>query len=237
VAFPINFQMALGSNLQVCISPNVLATLFAGGSGPAPTAPPIVNRFLGSGLGGNMQLTMGTSANFVIGQSFDINVGPRRITLDVHDQTGIQACVKAWGIVIVALSAAFLILYPAIPDDDGRAVWVMLFELAMQISILFLMDTEGIYHHMDGIYKMQLDTLYSADPVQATKDNKPDADAFGKTFTGESTLGGALAVVGVVAAGFLPVFLEIGGESRLDTPDPPEAVVDSSGNQIGTVKS
>src|SRR5260370_42028704 len=61
IAFPTNFQLALGSNLQVCISPNAWQTLYGEGK---LTMPSEFGRLLGSGLGGNMQLTMGTSANF-----------------------------------------------------------------------------------------------------------------------------------------------------------------------------
>jgi hypothetical protein len=220
VAFPTNFQLALGSNLQVCISPNAWQTLYAeAGSSPVP---PSLNGLLGSGLGGNMQLTMGTSANFVIGQSFDINLGPRRITLDVHNKTGIQACVRGLGTAIMAVTTVFLIAYPLAADDDARAWIVIAFQFLMQTMLINLMDLQAIYHHMDAYYKNALDTVYSADPDKAAKDNSPDKDAFGTTFTAESEFGAALQVTGVALAMVLPVLLEIRGEVRLDTPDPSE---------------
>jgi hypothetical protein len=227
VAFPLNFQMAFGSNLQVCVSPNAWATLYA--DNPATTMPATVLRFMGSGLGGNMQLTMGTNANFVMGQSFDINLGPQRITLDVHNNN-VQTCVKAWGTVILAASVVFLIAYAATPDDDGRAVFCMAFQLLMQIAILFLMDLKKIYTAMDQSFKETLDQVFGWDPKTKT------GPTFLSTIGGESTLGGALAATGFIVALVLPVALEIGGEARLHDPDPPEVVVDMSGNQIGTVQ-
>lgn len=234
IAFPTNFQLALGSNLQVCISPNAWQTLYGDG---ASSMSADFDRVLGSGLGGNMQLTMGTSANFVVGQTFDINLGPRRITLDVHNKTGIQATVRVWGTVIMAATAVFMIVYAAAADDDARASTVVIFQLLMQVFIIALMDIQAIYHRLDAIYKMQLDTLYSADPVQATKDNKPDNDAFAKSFTATGSLGAALISTGVVAAMVQPVMCEIAGESKLDAEPATETydVYDDKGKQIGHV--
>ena len=234
IAFPLNFQLALGSNLQVCISPNAWQTLY--GQGQA-SASPTVDRFLGSGLGGNMQLTMGTSANFVVGQVFDINLGPRRITLDVHNKTGIQALVQGWSTVIMAATVIFLIAYAAAQDDDARATIVIIFQVLMQAAIVMLMDIQGIHHRMEAIYKVQLDTLYSADPVERAKDNKPDADAFLKSFTGTKALGAALIATGITAAVVLPVIEEIVGETSVHSEPATETydVLDDKGKTIGHV--
>ena len=236
IAFPTNFQLAFGSNLQVCISPNAWQTLYLDGGLSMPNE---FNTILGGALGGNMQLTMGTSANFVMGQVFDINLGPRRITLDVHNKTGIQKCCRFWGTALMAAAAIFLIANAATEDDDARAVLNLLFQALTQCLILVLMDIQGIHKYMEDIYKFQLDILYSANPKQATIDNKPDSHAFTnrKMLDGTSTLLGALEVTGIVSAIALPVILGIAGESRLHTPDPPEVVVDASGNQIGTVQN
>ena len=236
IAFPTNFQLALGSNLQVCINPNAWQTLYMDGGLSMPNE---FNTLLGSGLGGNMQLTMGTSANFVIGQVFDINLGPRRITLDVHKKTGIQPCCMILGTAIMAATAVFLIANAATQDDDSRAAIVIIFQLLMDALIMAMMDIHGIHKHMEDFYKFQLDILYSADPKQATIDNKPDSFAFTNRaqFSSTSTILGAIEVTGLVSAVVLPIMMGIAGEQRLDTPDPPEVVVDSSGAQIGTVQS
>jgi hypothetical protein len=228
IAFPINFQMAVGSNLQVCISPNAWAQLYA--DSPARTLPANLNNVLGSGLGGNMQLTMGTSANFVMGQSFDINLGPQRITLDVHN-TNIQPLLKTLGTVAMVAAGVFLIAYAAAPDDDARSLLCMTFQVLMQGIVIALMDTKKIYLSMDKTNQDTLNQAFGWNPE--TKKGPTFVDTFG----GTSALAEALTVTGVAAAMILPVLLEIGGEIRLAQPDDPEAVVDSSGNQIGTVKN
>ena len=43
-------------------------------------------------------------------------------------------------------------------------------------------------------------------------------------------------VTGIAAAMVIPLVLEISGEVRLAEPDPPEVVVNMSGDQIGTVQ-
>jgi|SRR5579871_454442 len=238
VAMPMNFQLAVGGNLQVCISPNAWQLLCMEGSATdmVPSMTPGLNQALGSGMGGNMQFTMGTSANFVLGQSFDVNFGPRRITLDVHNKAGVQACVQAIGTAILVVTGVFLLAYGVSADDDLRTWVVIIYQFLMQIMLLKLMDMQAIYHHMDAYYKQQLDTIYSADPVKASQPgNDPDKDAFATTFTGETEYGAILLLTGVVTALVLPIILEIGGEARLAAPQPPEAVVDSSGDTIGHV--
>jgi hypothetical protein len=209
VAFPINFQMAFGSNLQICISPNAWRSLYGDAAGTAPSA---TNRLLGSGMGGNMQLTMGTSANFVIGQSFDINLGPRRITLDVHDKEGIHKCVSVLGTIIIGVAAVFLIAYAAIDDDDGRAALLILFQPAMQILLFLLMDIETIYNKMDAAYKSTLDQVFGWDP------KAPNADqTFAATFSAESTVGSILEATAVVTALCLPFLMDAIGEGKLSS--------------------
>ena len=224
IAFPINFQMAIGSNLQICISPNAWATLYA--DSPAATLPHNLNDLLGSGLGGNMQLTMGTSANFVMGQVFDINLGPQRITLDVH-KNSLQSLIKLLGTVAMAAAGVFLIAYAASPDDDARSILCMAFQLLMQGLILALMDTKKIYLAMDKTNQDTLNQSFGWDP------NTKTGPTFADTFGGTSALGEALVVTAVSAAMILPVLLEIGGEIRLAQPDDPNP---GDGPHIGTIQ-
>jgi hypothetical protein len=225
VACPLNFQLAMGSNLQVCIHPNAWQTLYGEGQS---TMPPEVNQVLGSGLGGNMQLTMGTSANFVMGQIFDINLGPRRITIDVHNKTGIQSTVQILGTAIMVATTAFLIGYAAAADDDARSALAVGFEALMQALIMGLMDVQGLYHNMDEGYRKTFEDTF------ATGDQKT---SFASTFTGNDTLGGALIATGIVGVFALPILLQIIGESSLHSEPATETydVVDNSGQPIGKV--
>jgi len=72
-AVGLNHQLAVGSNIQICINPLGMAAGVPG----FPGAPALIAA-LASGQGGNMQFTVGTSANFVLGQEFDINLGRPR---------------------------------------------------------------------------------------------------------------------------------------------------------------
>jgi type VI secretion system secreted protein VgrG len=76
-AFGLNHQIAFGSNLQMCINPMGLAAGTTGAPGSSLTT-----AFLGSGVGGNMQLTVGTSTNLTLGRNISINLGPAAITVD-----------------------------------------------------------------------------------------------------------------------------------------------------------
>ncbi len=143
VAFPINFQLAFGSNLQICVNPSSLATLFT--EGDILPASPTTAQFLGSGLGGNMQLTLGASTNFVMGQSVDINMGPRRIQIDVRDITSTQPAAKKLGKIIAAVTTAFLLVY-LLPDDDWRALMMLTFQVTIQVLLELLMDFQDFYH-------------------------------------------------------------------------------------------
>jgi len=225
MAFPINVQMAVGSNLQICINPAAFGTLYGDGD---TSMPPFVNQIIGSGIGGNMQLTMGCSTNFVMGQSFDINLGPRRIQIDVHNKTAIHEVAADIGGAIIVVVTVFLIAYGLTKDDDARSIFLMVFQFLMQCFLMLLMDTENLYSAMEDKYQDALNQVFGKD------DKHPNA-GFKDTW-GHNTLGAVLAGLGEVAAVVLPIVLEAIGESKLDTPEPPEAVVDSSGNQIGTVK-
>jgi uncharacterized Zn-binding protein involved in type VI secretion len=82
VACPLNHQLAVGNNVQICINPFGVAAGLPGAPSPGP-----LQAILGSGMGGNMQFTVGTSAQFTLGQSFEISVGPPKIEMHVgYDQ-------------------------------------------------------------------------------------------------------------------------------------------------------
>jgi hypothetical protein len=251
IACPLNFQLAYGGNLQICISPNAGFLYDPGSSGTIPPLPGAFSQWLGSGLGGNMQFTMGTSANFVVGQVFDINLGPRRITLDVHTVSGVQPLLKVMSPLIIISTIIYLFAYGAIPQDDARIILTMVFQVAFQFMMVAIMDIQGIYHQMDDFYKNTLDTIFSTNPAAAsapqtvtkapsgeisiTAAGQPDANAFGNAFSGNSTIGAGNLFVGILLVMVLPVILEIVGEVKLAKPDPPQTVVDSAGHTIGTV--
>jgi type VI secretion system secreted protein VgrG len=199
VAMPLNFQMAVGTNIQICVNPFAYETALPSG---APPLSATVSQILGSGLGGNMQLTMGTNTQIVLGQPININVGPRPITLEAHDATLINPAVLTLGKVIEALVFVFLIVYPAIPDDDGRAATLIIFQVAMQALLIALMNFHMLYHTTERAG----DDAYKAIFVSsvATLDTlKPDLMKFG-------------LIGSIILAGVLPIVLESVGEAELD---------------------
>jgi type VI secretion system secreted protein VgrG len=198
VAMPLNFQMAVGTNLQICVNPFAYETTFPEGS---PPLSPTVTQILGSGLGGNMQLTLGTNTAVVLGQPITVNVGPRPITVDAHDKTLINPSVLIIGKVMEAIIFVFLLLYAAIPDDDGRAALLIIFQVVIQGMLILLMNFHMLYHTTETAG----DTLYKAafdSSVKNLDELKPDLMKFG-------------LIGSIVAAGVLPIVLESVGEGEL----------------------
>jgi hypothetical protein len=244
VACPVNFQLALGSNLQICINPIAFQTLL--GDGGALQAAKF-HSWLGSGQGGNMQFTMGTSANFVMGQIYDINIGPRRLTIDIHDMTLVGTVTKALGIAMILVVVVFVLAYALVAEDDARAVFVALFQLTVQALLVNLMDLQGLYDMMDKKTKKALNDAFDtsvdppADPpkmdpaivalaqIAAGPPPPPPFEAAfaaandaAKTDEGQAALG-HLVFTGWALAIAIPVIFEIVGEIRLNNPNPPDA--------------
>jgi len=155
IAMPLNFQVAVGSNLQICVNPTGFATMFADGT---PPLPPDAAQVLGSGMGGNMQLTLGTSANFVMGQIFDINIGPRRITIEADTGSMFQSASKVIGLILSGVIIAFLIVYGIAEHDAQRAALLLMLQATTQILLAIMMDFQRLYkdtHHkkMPALYR------------------------------------------------------------------------------------
>ena len=198
VAVPLNFQLALGSNIQICLNPASFIDIFPAAAVPTEA----VSAALGSGFGGNMQLTLGTNANFVMGQSYDINLGPRRIPIDTHAKTAIQPVALPMGLIFFGVVIAFLIAYDLIHDDDGRAVTLMAFQSVMQILLVVLMGTQTLYHEVDEDGKKVIAGSFVANPVT---EKKPSP-----------LLSGLAETAGILTLFELPTLLESVGEVQLD---------------------
>ncbi len=198
IAVPLNFQLALGSNIQICLNPASFLDLFKFASLPTEA----MAAALGSGFGGNMQLTMGTSANFVMGQSYDINLGPRRIQVDVHDRTAIQPVASKMGLLIFGAVILFLVAYDLIHDDDQRAVTLMAFQSLMQMLLAGLMGTQNLYHQVDAETKKAIEVGY----VGAEAPKATDSPA----------LSGLIEVAAILTLFELPALLDSVGETQLD---------------------
>jgi len=198
VAVPLNFQLALGSNIQICLNPASFVDIFPVAAVPTEA----MSAALGSGFGGNMQLTLGTNANFVMGQSYDINLGPRRIPIDTHDKTAIQPVALPMGLIFFGVVIAFLIAYDLIHDDDGRAFLLLTFQSVMQILLAVLMKTQTLYHEVDEDGKKVITGSFVANPASTAKPC--------------STLSGLVETAGIITLFEVPFLLESIGETQLD---------------------
>lgn len=167
-AVGLNHQLALGSNIQICINP---AGLAAGVPGFA--APAAVTGLLGGFMGGNMQLTIGTNASFVLGRSFDINLGPPKI--EVKDGRSHVASFILCGI-LGALAVVWVILYAIFEDDNVRAKEAIGFQLVFDLLLSALMTVETMQKEADMVKDIATQTVFK-DKEKAQNDLN---DMFGK---------------------------------------------------------
>jgi hypothetical protein len=139
----LNHQVALGSNLQLCINPvAMLDDLNIPGC-------PVLTGFLGSGLGGNVQLCVGTNTNITWGRQFAVSMGPETITIDGTKHRPLTIVMLC---LIGAACIAFSIAYGLTPDEDTRASIVVAFQIlidcllaALIIGGMFLQDADKAF--------------------------------------------------------------------------------------------
>lgn len=202
-ALPLNHQVALGNNLQICVNP---AGLLAGlGGVPLPGA---VQAFMGSGMGGNMQFTIGANAQFTWGQSFEISVGPPKI--EIHQGYDGHTAVNVLCAVLGAAVIAFFITYDIMahqdvinpgstfvdpnapvqtvgeqqadktienPGDRARAVLFLAYQLLVSGLLVAIMGAESIYDGKDwfaGDTIKKLFNTFSGYNLWKPDEKKPD---------------------------------------------------------------
>src|SRR5262249_32715255 len=136
VAVGLNHQLTIGSNFQICLNP---AGLLANNLW-VPGAESFVPIF-GSGIGGNMQLTVGTSASLVYGQVFDINLGPERLELKggTHKEDNISYALCG---VLAAVVLIWVVVYATIDGDRERANEAIIFQILIDLILVALMALE-----------------------------------------------------------------------------------------------
>jgi type VI secretion system secreted protein VgrG len=169
VACPLNHQLAVGNNFQLCINPFGLAA-----GVPGMQAPEFLQSFLGSGMGGNMQFTVGTSAQFTLGQSFEISIGPPKI--EIHQGYDDHAPVNALCGILAGVAAIYVVAYALIPrysadsnaekeqaGDRGRAVTSLAYQLVVDVLLAALLAVECTLDHLDWLGDDTLKTLFKAD--------------------------------------------------------------------------
>jgi type VI secretion system secreted protein VgrG len=174
VAVGLNHQLALGNNLQICINPLGLLA----GVPEIPVAQILTGAF-GSGLGGNMQFTIGSSAQFVLGQEFDINIGPPKITVTAGPGND-----GAWGLhiateilcgVLGATVIIWAILYGNDTNNLHRANQSFIFQLIIDAIILAVLEVELDIKEGNRGTDKSLDDLYRSSAEFKDYDKTHDA--------------------------------------------------------------
>jgi len=199
IAFPLNMQLAYGTNLQICVNPATFGLAFPdlAESRPAGVSE-IAAQFLGSGLGGNMQLTLGANAQVVMGQSISVNLGPQPLNLGAQDKAFSNPASVLIGDIMSITIWIFLCAY-SLPEDDWRSILLMIFQLFMQVLLFQLMKIQNLYDASDDKQKALYETMHGTSGHIGALDQ----------FMGiSSSIALALA---------LPVLLESAGEVQLDT--------------------
>jgi type VI secretion system secreted protein VgrG len=159
VACPVNHQLAIGNNLQLCINPFGLAAGVAG-----IPLPGLLAAVLGGGMGGNAQFTIGTSATFTLGQVFDISVGPPKIEIHTGYKGHLPVSVLCG--ILGAAAVAFALSYdlikqqynPPAPNetdpqlaadqaneqtgDRDRATLILVFQLLVDALLVGILGAE-----------------------------------------------------------------------------------------------
>ncbi|HVP00894.1 MAG TPA: hypothetical protein VMT15_22660 [Bryobacteraceae bacterium] len=137
----LNHQIALGSNLQFCINPSVLFEML-GIPGSAT-----LSSLFGSGLGGNMQFTIGSNTNIVWGRQFQITMGPEQVTIDANSKKPFAITMCA---LIGAAALGYAIGYGLCKDEDGRATAVVIFQIVMDLLLAVFMIQMMAYKTIDN---------------------------------------------------------------------------------------
>jgi hypothetical protein len=210
IAMPLNFQMAVGSNLQICVNPTGFATIFADDTLPLPAS---ASQILGSGMGGNMQLTLGTSANFVMGQIFDINIGPRRITIDADTGSMFQSAGKIVGVILSSVILLFLVAYGFAEHDAQRAALLLALQLMVQVLLIAMMNFQKLFQdiHHEKMPKLYRQLFVASDPDKAHPKGTPVA-LLDKGWADAASVGAILSLL------MAPPVVESLGEHNRDNP-------------------
>jgi type VI secretion system VgrG family protein len=185
-AVGLNHQLAVGNNIQICINPfGLLAGV------PGLPGAPVLTGALGAGMGGNMQLTMGTSASFVMGQSFDINLGPPKIEIKGKYKDHIASSVLVG--VLGASAIVWVIAYGCMKSYRHRADLTIAFQLLIDVLLIAIMEIEMAFKAGDCLVDQELKDLFRVGKSSQTADKSELAKIGGGLLT-------ALVAAGIAGA-------------------------------------
>ncbi len=189
-ALGLNHQIAVGNNQQICINPAGLAAGIGG--------PPTVSALLGGGLGGNMQLTLGTSVALTAGQAYEINLGPDKV--DIHGSRATHLATfllcGTLGLLAVAYAVGYGLLTSGL-DYVACGTYTTCYQLAVDICLGVIMKIEMTIKAANDIaieaHRTSFAAAYDPDPP-----SEPDDLSAGTL----PELGLFVGVLGAIAATF-----------------------------------
>lgn len=231
-SFPLAFQLATGGLFKLIVDPAGYAGMFPD-SMAAPAAGPLLDLF-GSGIGGNVQMTLGTTANISMGLAYNIHIG-ETIANKTQNKTAWRVISFIAGGVMAAAAIAFQIAYGIMKRDDDRAALVVAFQIFIQAVLALLMGTENAYYAMDHEINDLLFDIFGGKLAASYE----GAEGFVVLQHMAETLVGAAVTPGVI----LPPILESVGEGHLDQvldrqpSDPNDPSTDGSGAYMSVPKT
>jgi type VI secretion system secreted protein VgrG len=175
VACPLNHQLAVGNNFQVCINPAGLTV-----GVPGIPVPRFMGAIMGNGMGGNMQFSVGTSAQFTLGQSFEISIGPPKI--EIHQSYFDHVPVNVLCGILTGVAIVYLLAYGLIPTyspddsaakavnqdkeqsgDVGRAVTTLIYQAVVDILMTAILAVESGIDRLEWLADDTMKQLFDVD--------------------------------------------------------------------------
>ena len=148
--WPLSTQLAHGSLIKIILDPTGFELAFPESGGPMAAASLGLSTMPGvtSGANGNLQLTLGNSANIMMGRTYNVHLGPKTTTVEANDESGDTIMSPALGALLGMVAILFQESYALLGvsssstvNDDVRGVLVMGFQAAAQLLFGHLLSS------------------------------------------------------------------------------------------------
>ena len=176
----MNHQVALGSNLQLCINPAVLFDLLN-----VPGSATLAGLW-GTGLGGNMQFTVGSNTTVTWGRQFDIHMGPEKIEINANED---KAFAMAMCALIGSACIAYSIGYGICPDEDDRASLAIAYQSSIDLLLGAFMTQMMLYKSAHTGMSEGLRSLFGYDAI----DHSSALEGLSEALSFATAMGAAIA--------------------------------------------
>jgi len=188
-ACPLNYQLAIGNNIQLCINP---IGLMAGAPNAHNTQMQPMQAIAGSGMGGSMQFTIGTNAQFTLGQSYEITIGPPKIEIHAVYKQHLPVSIACG--LLGLFSVLYMIAYDLMKGqnnstaynsltatdssrdaatageqtgDDTRATLTILYQMLSDFTLVAILALEAAADKTDWLADDTMKDMYNLDQKAA----------------------------------------------------------------------